>query len=286
MFLRYGLFCSTRDGKLSTNRTFRLSNLCFEKVYSTVKRNLEDFKAILVLCQKNHLTMFRLGNSLVPFASHPNFRESWWDGLIPLFERARDFYRDFDIRLTMHPGQFIQLGSPKEEVVLASLRELKYCTRVLDLLEAKEGVVTLHIGGKNSSEGETLERFRDNFAQNMWLKKYLALENDEKNFNALATLSLCEACGIPMVFDIFHHSLNQSDISWSRIKKTWGNRRAKVHISSQGEGKIGTHAMEIKKSDWKTLLEFLGEDYQKVDIMVEAKGKEEAIKKLQSYDCF
>lgn len=279
--MRYGLFCSTKDSQLSTNRTFRLDNLSFEKVYTTVKNNLNDLKEILVFCEQNNISMFRLGNSIVPFASHPNFQTSWWDNIEPLFEDARNYYKNFDIRLTIHPGQFIQLGSAKENVVQSSLKELEYCTKVLDLLNAKDGVITLHIGGKNGNEYKTLTRFEQVFNENLWLQKYLALENDEYNFNAIQTLRLCEICNIPMIFDIFHHYINPSDIMWNEIKQTWKNKRAKVHISSQGEGKIGTHAKEITENDFKKLLEFLGDDSHNVDIMVEAKDKEYAIHKLK-----
>ncbi|MEW6552473.1 MAG: UV DNA damage repair endonuclease UvsE [Campylobacterota bacterium] len=278
--MRLGLFCSTKDSILSTNRTFRLENLSFEKVYETLKKNLDDLKDILVFCKQNNIPMFRLGNAVVPFASHPNFEDSWWSGLEPLFEDLKKFYENFDIRLTIHPGQFIQLGSPKENVVKASLKELEYCTKVLDLLNAKDGVITLHIGGKNGNEEETLERFKRVFDENIWLQKYLALENDEYNFNARQTLDLCRICNIPMIFDIFHHSINPSYVTWNEIKQSWKNKRPKVHISSQGEGKIGTHAKEIAQDDFKRLLEFLGDDSKHVDIMVEAKDKEYAIQKL------
>lgn len=286
--MRLGLFCSTKDSKLSTNRTFRLENLSFEKVYETVKKNLDDLKDILVCCEANNIPMFRLGNAIVPFASHPNFQNSWWIELEPLFKDAKDFYKNFDIRLTIHPGQFIQLGSPKENVVKSSLKELEYCTKVLDLLNAKDGVITLHIGGKNGNEIETLKRFEQVFNDNLWLKKYLALENDEYNFNAKQTLDLCKTCGIPMIFDIFHHSINPSDIEWYEIKSTWQNKRPKVHISSQGEGKIGTHAKEITQDDFTNLIKFLGADWENVDIMVEAKDKEYAIDNLKfniKYEC-
>ena len=83
-----------------------------------------------------------------------------------------------------------------------------------------------------------------------------------------------------MIFDIFHHSINSSEISWKEIKSSWKEKRPKLHISSQGDGPIGMHAPMIRSDDFKELKEFLGEDIFAVDVMVEAKAKEEAIEAL------
>lgn len=280
---RLGLFCSTNDGILSTNRSIKLSSLSKAKVLEVASKNLLDFPAIVEFCQKRNITMFRLGNSCIPFASHPSFDETIWEGLTPLFEKVNRTTLLHNLRLTIHPGQFIQLGSKNPKVVESSLRELEYCTRLLDSFEAGEdGVITLHLGGTNGDKEATMERFCEVFKENPWLSKYLALENDEYNFTALETLEVAKRCGIGMIFDIFHHSINPSEISWNEIKSSWKEKRPKLHISSQGDGKVGHHADLIKKEDFKTLEDFLGDDLFEVDIMVEAKRKEEAIKQIQN----
>ena len=50
-----------------------------------------------------------------PRASHPNS---------PL-KAAGDLANGYGHRLTLHPGQFTQMGSPKENVIEASVRELR-----------------------------------------------------------------------------------------------------------------------------------------------------------------
>lgn len=140
----------------------------------------------------------------------------------------------------------------------ASLRELAYCTKLLDSFEAGDnGVITLHLGGTNGDKKATMERFCEVFQANPWLGKYLALENDEYNFNVSETLELAQKCGIGMIFDIFHHSINPSEVSWIEIKNSWGAKRPKLHISSQGEGKVGHHADFISEIDFTTLQDFL-----------------------------
>ncbi len=278
--MRFGLFCSTSDNALSTNRSFKLASLSKERVFETVRQNLLDLPALLALCEARDISLFRLGNAIVPFASHPLFEKAWWDMLKPSFDEARFTCKNSTVRLSIHPGQFIQLASPNPLVVEASLKELVYCHKVLSWLDAKEGVITLHVGGKHGDKEATMERFYEVFSQETWLKDFLALENDEYNFNAQETLSLAKRCGIGMIFDHFHHSIYPSSVSWKEIASSWGLKRPKVHISSQGEGKIGTHAHFISPNDWVRLIDFLGEDANNVDIMVEAKAKEKAIEAL------
>ncbi len=278
---RLGLFCSTNDGTLSTNRSIKLSSLSKQKALDIASKNLLDFPAIVEFCQKRNITMFRLGNSCIPFASHPSFDNSVWDELTPLFDKVKRSTLNHNLRLTIHPGQFIQLGSKNPKVVESSLKELEYCTRLLDSFEALDnGVITLHLGGTNGDKKATMDRFCKVFEENSWLGKYLALENDEYNFTASETLEVAKKCGIGMIFDIFHHSINPSVISWEEIKKSWKEKRPKLHISSQGDGKVGHHADFISEVDFVHLKEFLGDDFYEVDIMVEAKKKEGAIEKI------
>ncbi len=278
---RLGLFCSTNDATLSTNRSIKLSSLSKEKALEIATKNIGDFPSIVEFCNKRDIKMFRLGNACIPFASHPSFDKSVWDELTPLFDKVKRSTLNHNLRLSIHPGQFIQLGSKNPSVVESSLRELEYCTKLLDSFEAQnDGVITLHVGGINGDKKATMDRFCEVFSKNDWLGKYLALENDEYNFNALETLNVASRCGIGMIFDIFHHSINPSNIKWEDIKKSWKEKRPKVHISSQGDGKTGHHADFITKEDFETLKTFLGEDVFEVDIMIEAKKKEDAIERI------
>jgi len=284
MHYKLGLVCSMKNKHYTTNKSFRLKSLTKEKLFETVMINLEGLEKIAGYCKSNKISTLRLGNSIVPFASHPNFDQSWLNELESLFTQTREKLKNYPLRLTIHPGQFIQLGSKNPKVLESSLAELRYCTKVLDLLaDQKDGVICLHIGGRAGDANATIERFYEVFMQNTWLEKYLALENDENNFNAKETLFVCKRCKIPMIFDIFHHSLNPSEIQWSEIKSSWKHKRPKIHISSQGDGPTGMHAPYIQKKDFQTLKEFVGDDIDKIDIMIEAKAKEEAIKRVFSY---
>jgi len=278
---RFGLVCSNHDKTLSTNKTFRLASLSKQKLFETVQSNIKGLIGLSEYCANSSIPMLRLGNAFVPFASHPDFNDSWWNELEVMLKDAKKALPANCPRLTIHPGQFIQLGSSNPKVVDSSLRELAYCHRLLSILGDKRSVITLHVGGKKDGKETVFERFFRVFSHNVWLRDFLALENDEHNFNAKETLELATMCQIPMIFDIFHHSINPSQISWSQIKQSWGTKEPKVHLSSQGDGPKGAHSIFIKKEDFDTLVNFLGDDALGVDIMIEAKGKEDAIKHLQ-----
>lgn len=277
---RLGLVCTNYDRSLSTNKSFRLASLGKEKLFETVKSNIQGFIGLSHYCAENSIPMLRLGNAFIPFASHEKFEKSWWNELEIMLKDAKSDLPSNQPRITIHPGQFIQLGSSSTNVIQSSLKELEYCHRLLSILGDESSVITLHIGGKKDGKEVVFERFYKTFLQNLWLKDFLALENDEHNFNAKETLELSKLCNIPTIFDIFHHSINQSEVNWMQIKETWGSKRPKVHLSSQGDGPVGMHSIFIEKGDFKSLIAFLGNDASCVDIMIEAKGKEKAIHDL------
>lgn len=64
--------------RASTNRTLRLSTLGnAEKISTLVHRNLADLEDILRWNARYGFGLFRMGQSLIPFASHPAFPYDW-----------------------------------------------------------------------------------------------------------------------------------------------------------------------------------------------------------------
>jgi UV DNA damage endonuclease len=88
--------------------------------------------------------------------------------------------------------------------------------------------------------------------------------------------------GVPAITDAFHHGLNPGGLTLREALDlslpTWEVRRArpKVHLSSQDpEKQPGAHAYSVDLEDWYALLDAL--DGREADVMVEAKGKEQAL---------
>ena len=137
----------------STNRTCRLASLHdAEKVRGLIRENLSDLETILRWNAEHGVPLFRMEQSLIPFASHPRFPYDWAEEHGDDLRRAGELARTLGIRLSMHPGQYIQLGSLKPEVAERSLAELRTATRVLDLIGSPDSALVLHMGG---SYGET-----------------------------------------------------------------------------------------------------------------------------------
>ena len=90
----------------STNRTLRLANLSdVEKLKGLVRENISDLKRILRWNSDHGVELFRMGQNLIPFASHPAFPYDWETEHGEALREAGKLARDLGIRLSMHPGQ-------------------------------------------------------------------------------------------------------------------------------------------------------------------------------------
>lgn len=266
-----------------TNRTLRLANLQdAEKVRDRIRANIAGLKEIVQWNAEHSIGLFRMGQALIPFASHPAFPYDWRGEHAHELREAGELARANGIRLSMHPGQYIQPSSLKPEVVQRSIEELRASARILTLLDAPESVLVLHLGGKNEDKQATSHRFIEVLRDEDEVLRYLALENDERIWTVPEVVETATTLGIPAITDTLHHDLNPANLTLAEALDlslpTWKARgdRPKVHISSQNpEKQAGAHAYTIDLTDWNALLDALnGRD---ADVMVEAKGKEQAL---------
>jgi UV DNA damage endonuclease len=270
----------------TTNRTLRLASLSdVERLERLVRENITDLKTILRWNADHGVGLFRMGQNLIPFASHPAFPYDWEAEHGDDLREAGELARDLGIRLSMHPGQYIHPGSPKPEVVERSLAELHYVTGVLDLLGNPDGVTVLHMGGAYEDKPASVERFIQAIRPEAGILRYLALENDERVWAVAEVVATARALGIPAIMDVFHHGLNPGGLTLEEALglslPSWEPRgvRPKLHLSSQDPDKqTGAHAYYVDARDWETLVGALGG--READVMVEAKGKEYALAPL------
>jgi len=268
----------------STNRSLRLGNLPdAARVRSLVRQNLRDLCRILRWNARRGVGIFRLGQSVIPFASHPNFPYDWEKEHAAELREAGRLARSLGIRLSMHPGQYINPGSPRPEVVERSLAELRYVARLFGLLGCEDAVLVLHLGGAHGDRRKSARRFVGALAQERGVLRHLALENDERVWSVPEVARVAGELGVPAIADTLHHALNPGGLALREALDltlpTWRGRRPKVHLSSQDpEKQPGAHARLIRREDWLGLLEAL--DGREADVMVEAKGKELALEPL------
>ena len=266
-----------------TNRTCRLASLHdAEKVRTLIRENIEGLKTILRWNAGRGIQLFRMGQAMVPFASHPAFPYDWEEEHGDELRQAGELAGELGIRLSMHPGQYIQPGSFKPEVVERSLAELRYVARIFDLIGSTSSVLVLHLGVAYEDRIATARRFAGVMRPEADILQYLALENDERVWSVPEIVETANSLGIPAITDAFHHGLHPGGLTLKEALDlslpTWKARgdRPKLHLSSQDpEKQPGAHAYSVDLADWRALVDALRG--READVMVEAKGKEHAL---------
>ena len=112
----------------------------------------------------------------------------------------------------------------------------------------------------------------------------LVVENDEKSYSLRDCLTIHEATGLPVLFDVFHHSiLNHGEdlpACLEKVAPTWrgDDGLPMMDYSTQAAGKpIGSHAAAIDIEDFQAFLA-RSRPYD-CDIMLEIKDKEASAEK-------
>ncbi|MGQ9511512.1 MAG: UV DNA damage repair endonuclease UvsE [Thermaceae bacterium] len=275
--IRLGYPCENLTLRATTNRTLRLASLTEERARAKVEENLKDLELVLLWNRANGFHLFRIGQHLIPLASHSLFPYAWDKEHAEVLARLGGLARSLGQRLSMHPGQYVNLGSPSPKVVEASLAELRYSARLLSLLEAEEGVLVLHLGGAYGDKEGAGRRVWENLKGEKEILRYLALENDERLWRLEEVLPVSERLGVPVLLDTLHHALNPGRLTLGEALRlsfsTW-RTRPKVHLASQDPARRpGAHAAYVEREDLDRLLEALPAP---ADLMVEAKAKEKA----------
>lgn len=279
--IRLGYATQNLSIPASTNRSLRLANLADEdKLKNLVRDNISGLETILRWNHEHGVGLFRMGQSLIPFASHPEFPYDWREVHGEELAEAGALANSLGIRLSMHPGQYINPGSPKPEVAERSIHELRYVAEIFSMMGSEDGVLVLHLGGAYEDKKASMKRFVEKMQSETRTLRYLALENDERIWSVPEVVETANSLGIPAITDTLHHALNSDGRTlmedFDLSLPTWGNARPKLHISSQDpEKQSGAHAYSINLEDWRTLVEAL--DGRDADVMVEAKGKEQAL---------
>ncbi len=284
--IRYGYPAQNLTLPATTNRTLRLASLAdAEKVRALVWENMLGLETIVRWNAERGIRLFRIGQGLIPFASHPAFPYDWSEEHGDDLRELGALARALGVRLSMHPGQFINPGSPNPETAGRSLDELRYAARVFDLMALDDAIVVLHLGGAYDDRPAAVARFVEALRDQEDILRYLALENDERIWTVGEIVGAARTLGIPAILDNLHHSLNPGGLSLAEALDlalpTWEARgaRPKVHLSSQDPTKRpGAHAHSIEAEDWAAFLDALGG--RDTDVMVEAKGKELALSGL------
>ena len=265
----------------------------FDVLREKIIQNLKDTLVMIEWNEQNGIKVFRLSSELFPHKSNSKAEPYTFDFALDLLKQIGAKAKQYNQRITFHPGQYNVIGTPREEVLENTIRDLTYHTEVLDLMELnQDSVIVIHGGGVYKNKPETIDRWCKQFyklPENV--QKRIVLENCEKNFSIIDCLEVSKKIGVPVVFDTHHfecYKLLHKDEKFSEpayyiplILETWKLRgiKPKFHVSEQGSGKTGHHSDFIEViPDY--LLEIPEKYNVNIDIMIEAKMKEQAIFKL------
>jgi UV DNA damage endonuclease len=271
-----------------TSRTCHLSNATPHHLEELSRRNLAGLSQVLRWNVYHKIKVFRISSGIIPFASHPKVQWPWRQRLRREISSLGDFARKYEMRLSMHPGQYTVVNSPRREVVVAAYAELSYHAAFLDAMGlTSEHKIILHVGGVYDDRKASMRRFRENFEELPWnVRCRLVLENDERGYGACDVLSLCDSLGIPMAFDYLHHIAYTRSLPDSAVMRTalatWSPQdgRPELHYSAQRPGaRNGAHADMIDTKGFMRFIDLLPS--RRVDVMLEAKAKEKALLELR-----
>jgi UV DNA damage endonuclease len=99
-----------------TNRTLRLANLRDkDKVRELVRKNIGGLARILPWNAARGIWLFRMGQAMIPFASHPDFPYDWEEEHGAELRQAGKLARELGIRLS--PGSTSSPGASLVDVL-------------------------------------------------------------------------------------------------------------------------------------------------------------------------
>lgn len=287
--MKIGYPCINRSLPCKGDRTFRLRSYSEERLSQTIQNNLNCLFQILHFNVDHGILFFRITSDLIPFASHPICTFPWRTQFKERFEEIGQFIKNNDLRISMHPDQFIVLNTPRKDVLQRSIAELSYHATILDLLKLDETAkIQLHVGGVYNDKPQSIERFIKCYSSlDLPIKRRLVIENDEKSYSLDECLQIHERTKIPVLFDYFHHTLLNKQEPLCQIleacHKTWqkNDGMPMIDYSSQKPHMTrGAHAEHLDLSDFLFFLDH-STPYD-FDLMLEIKDKEKsAIKALQ-----
>ncbi|KFY96962.1 hypothetical protein V500_02255 [Pseudogymnoascus sp. VKM F-4518 (FW-2643)] len=254
--------------------------------------NVRDVARMLRWNDKYGIRFMRLSSDMFPFASHGVHGYKLAPFAAGALAEVGRVAAGLGQRLTVHPGQYTQLGSPRQGVVENAVRDLEYHDEMLGLLKLPEqqdrdAVMVLHLGGTFGDKTATIERFKTNYAAlSASIKKRLVLENDDVSWSVHDLLPVCEELNIPLVLDFHHHNIifdasqvreGTHDIValFPRIKATWDRKgiRQKMHYSEPRPEAVTAHQRR-RHNPRPSSLPPCPDD---MDLMIEAKDKEQAV---------
>ena len=256
----------------------------------TLKDSL-DLEKLLEWNELNNIKFFRISSDICPWASEfdMNTMKDIKD-IREVLTRVGAYAKYHNHRLTTHPGQFNVLCSPRPNVVERSIVDLTIHSTVFDWLHLPRtpyAKINIHLGGAYGDKEKSMERFCKNFERLPdGVKTRLTVENDDKaSMYSVKELyhGVYSNIGVPIVFDYHHHRFCDGGLSEQEALElaisTWPKGvKPVVHYSeSRSKERLDEKIKPQAHSDY--VYDYIDTYGNDVDIMIEAKAKELAVKR-------
>jgi UV DNA damage endonuclease len=268
-------------------------NFTVEKAKELALKNIENISDLCKWNHENNIFCLRLSSDIFPHFTDDETEPYSMDFAVEALKKAGESAKKYGQRITMHPAQFNQVGAKEANVFEKTCRDLKMHADILDYMGISEdGILCVHGGGVYNDKEKTIQRWIDQYQklpENV--KKRLAIENCERCYSTSDCLRISRACNIPVIFDTHHYNCYKQikpsydidvEILLPEIIDSWKRRGIKpvFHISEQRpDSRIGSHSDYIENIP-EYLLNLPKKYKINIDVEVEAKMKELAIKKL------
>jgi len=229
-----------------------------------LKCSLELLDGVLDYLHEHDLDMYRMSSDIAPYATHPDMPQfhtmvADTDAELRAFGKKA---RDYDIRLSFHPSQYVLLNAPDSKLTDKSIWDLSSQAEMLDRMELDdEAVMITHVGGVYDDREASRARWIEGWEKcPEHVKRRLVLENDDIRFSAADVLWIHERTGVRLIFDYQHYwCLNPERLeireTFERFLATWPEGvRPKMHFSSprtemrEVKQKIGPKEREAAKA--------------------------------------
>ena len=275
--------------------------------------SLKYLRDILLYLRQAEIRMYRFSSDLAPYLTHPDLPQfhSQLEECRAELAMVGQLARAYDLRLSVHPGQFVVLNSTDEEVAAKAAVDLTAHARLLDLMGlGPEAVAVIHGGGGTGGRDAARERFVRRFRElPPGVQQRVVLENDEAVFTVPDILRVHEATGVKLVFDLLHFNVNNPACerpvdALRAVLATWPPELVpKIHVSSprtemqvdeRQDPTTGKKVPAVRAPRWDQhsdfanpfeiigLLREVGEaGLRPFDIMLEAKAKDVALLQLR-----
>ena len=294
MSIGYACINLSLGKKITTNRTMVKRTFIakgVDYVSELVLQNVADLERIIDWNEQNGIKMYRMSSDMFPWATEYEFTDlKDWNEIQKILQRCGAKATMYKQRLSFHPGPFNVLVSPKENVVLNTIKDLEVHGRIMDAMELSKtpyNKINIHCNGVYGDKQSAMDRFISNFDKlSNSVKSRLTIENDDKAsmYSVKDLMYIHSKINIPIVFDYHHHSFNTGDMSEESALKlaitTWPEGiTPAVHYSESKA--LHENNTKLKPQAHSDYINVIPNTYDMgVDIMVEAKQKDLAILKF------